>query len=85
MATGGAVLLFSGTVLWGVAYSEFGSAKAACNQGMGCSDYDHRVSVIHTLQGFAIGAWALGGRPCWPQGCITGFASLRALQVASTP
>jgi len=61
VAAGGGFLLLSGTVLWGVAYGEFHSAKSACNDGAGCSDYDHRVSVIHTLQGVAIGAWVVGG------------------------
>ena len=85
VATGGAVLLFSGTVLWGVAYSEFGSAKAACNQGTGCSDYDHRVSVIHTLQGFAIGAWAVGGAAVLASGLHYWFRKPPALQVALDP
>lgn len=61
VAAGGGLLLLSGTVLWGIAYSEFQSAKSACNEGAGCSDYDHRISVIHTLQGVAIGAWVAGG------------------------
>ena len=61
VAAGGGFLLLSGTVLWGVGYAEFQSAKSACNGGAGCADYDHRVSVIHTLQGVAIGAWVAGG------------------------
>lgn len=61
VAAGGGFLLLSGTVLWGIAYAKFQSAKSACNEGTGCSDYDHRVSVIQTLQGVAIGAWVAGG------------------------
>ena len=85
MAAGGAVLLVSGAVLWGVAYSEFDSAKAACNQGTDCPDYDHRVSVIDTLQGFAIGAWAVGGAAVLASGLHYWFRKPPAVQVALDP
>jgi len=57
----GAVLAVGGAILWGVAYEEFQSAKDACNQGIGCADYDQRVATIKTLERVAIGTWIVGG------------------------
>jgi tetratricopeptide (TPR) repeat protein len=61
LAVGGAALVASGAVSWGIAYEKFQSAKTACNEGPGCLDYDARVSSIRTFQGIAIGTWIAGG------------------------
>jgi hypothetical protein len=61
VAGAGAALVLSGAVVWGIAYSDFQSAKTACNHPPGCADYSDRVSTIHTLEAVAIGAWIAGG------------------------
>jgi tetratricopeptide (TPR) repeat protein len=62
-AAGGGLLLVGGTVLYGIAYTKFDSAKDACNQSPGCSasERSDRVSTIDTLQYLGIGSWIAGG------------------------
>ena len=62
-AASGGVLLVGGTVLYGIAYAKFDSAKEACNQSPGCSssEKNDRASTIETLKDLGIGAWIAGG------------------------
>jgi hypothetical protein len=57
----GGILVVGGAIVWGVAYEKFQSAKEACNQGVGCTDYDQRVATIKALERVAIGTWIVGG------------------------
>jgi hypothetical protein len=61
-AGGGGILLTAGTLLYGIAYAKYDSAKEDCNQNPGCSlsEKSDRVSTIDTLKYSGIGALIAG-------------------------
>jgi hypothetical protein len=87
-AGGGGILLLVGTVVWGIAYAKFDSAKEACNAPNRCSnsDFNSRKSTIETLEGIAIGSWITGGTLAVVSGLHYEFRKTRSpLTVAIDP
>jgi hypothetical protein len=87
LAVGGAALVASGAVAWGIGYQKFESAKTACNEGAGCPDYEARVSSIRTFQRIAIGTWIAGGAALLVSGLHYAFRRSKAttMEIAIDP
>jgi hypothetical protein len=87
-AGSGGISLIAGTVVYGIAYTKFDSAVAACSHGASCSesDRDSRVSTIDTLKYVGIGAWAVGGALVVASGLHHRFGKARSpVSVAIEP